>query len=117
LFRSTDGGRALIRWRFKRPSDATKWAALGTPDGEFLHSILVDRATRDLYIGISVGGVVRVQPTPAATGARLNDGCGGGFPARPEAAVRVTIHTGMVQHPGETRRLYQQNHCGNLPPG
>ena len=34
-----------------------KWAALGTPDGEFLHSILVDpRDPRHLYIAISVGG-------------------------------------------------------------
>jgi hypothetical protein len=59
LFRSTDGGE---RWEpvagFNDHPMRPKWAEHGTPDGLFLHSILVDpRDPRHLYVAISVGGV------------------------------------------------------------
>src|SRR2546430_84072 len=56
LFRSSDGGE---RWEpvagFNDNPMRPKWAAFPTPDGEFLHSILVDpRDARHLYIAISI---------------------------------------------------------------
>ena len=60
LFRSADGGD---HWEpvagFNDHAMNAKWAAGSrTPDGEFLHSVLVDpRNARHLYLAISIGGV------------------------------------------------------------
>src|ERR1700745_1833779 len=76
LFRSNDGGE---RWEpvagFNDHPMRPKWAALGTPDGEFLHSILVDpRDPRHLYIAISIGGVFE-STDAGGSWTPLNEGC------------------------------------------
>src|SRR5579875_3785222 len=55
LFRSEDGGERFEPVAgFNDHPMRPKWAAFGTPDGEFLHSITVDpRDARHLYIAIS----------------------------------------------------------------
>ncbi len=112
LFRSEDGGE---RWEpvagFNDHPIRPKWASFGTPDGEFLHSILVDpRDPRHLYIAISVGGVFE-----SVDGGRdwtpLNEGCAADFLPDPNAAFGHDPHC-VVQHPLVPDRLYQQNHCG-----
>ncbi len=112
LFRSTDGG---VHWEpvagFNDHPLRPKWAALGTPDGEFLHSILVDpRDPRHLYIAISVGGVF--ESTDAGSNwTPLNEGCAADFLPDPSVPFGHDPHC-MVQHPARPERLYQQNHCG-----
>jgi photosystem II stability/assembly factor-like uncharacterized protein len=112
LFRSEDGGE---RWQpvagFNDHPMRPKWAAFGTPDGEFLHSITVDpRDPQHLYIGISIGGVFE-----STDGGRnwtpLNKGCEADFLPEKEAEYGHDPHT-FVQHPLAPERLYQQNHCG-----
>jgi photosystem II stability/assembly factor-like uncharacterized protein len=112
LFRSEDGAE---RWEpvagFNDHPMRAKWAAFGTPDGEFLHSILVDpRDPRHLYIAISVGGVFE-----SLDGGRdwtpLNEGCAADFLPDPTAPFGHDPHC-LVQHPLVPDRLYQQNHCG-----
>jgi hypothetical protein len=88
-----------------------KWAALGTPDGEFLHSILVDpRDPRHLYIAISIGGVFE-STDAGGNWTPLNEGCAADFLPDPSVPFGHDPHC-MVQHPGRPERLYQQNHCG-----
>ena len=112
LFHSTDGGE---RWQpvagFNDHPMRPRWAAFGTPDGEFLHSILVDpRDATHLYIAISIGGVF--ESTDAGRSWEpLNEGCDADF--LPDASVPFghDPHC-VVQHPRMPDRLYQQNHCG-----
>jgi hypothetical protein len=112
LFRSNDGGE---RWEpvagFNDHPLRPKWAAQGTPDGEFLHSILIDpRDPRHLYIAISIGGVF--ESTDAGTSwTPLNEGCAADFLPDPAVPFGHDPHC-VVQHPLEPDRLYQQNHCG-----
>jgi hypothetical protein len=112
LFRSEDGGE---RWEpvagFNDHPMRPKWAAFGTPDGEFLHSISVDpRDPQHLYIGISIGGVFE-----STDGGRdwspLNKGCEADFLPEKDAEYGHDPHT-FVQHPLAPERLWQQNHCG-----
>ena len=112
LFRSVDGG---VRWQpvagFNDHPMRAKWAAFGTPDGEFLHSILVDPRDRaHLYIAISIGGVF--ESTDAGRNwTPLNEGCAADFLPDPNAPFGHDPHC-LVQHPAMPDRLYQQNHCG-----
>ena len=112
LFRSTDGGE---RWRpvagFNDHPLRPKWAAFGTPDGEFLHSILVDpRDPAHLYIAISIGGVF--ESTDAGEHwTPLNEGCDADFLPDPNVPFGHDPHC-VVQHRALPDRLYQQNHCG-----
>jgi photosystem II stability/assembly factor-like uncharacterized protein len=112
LFRSKDGGD---RWEpvagFNDHPMRPKWAAFGTPDGEFLHSILVDpRDPNHLYVGISVGGVFE-----STDGGRdwtpMNEGCAADFMPDPTVPYGHDPHC-VAQHPLAPDRLYQQNHCG-----
>ncbi len=113
LFRSDDAGD---RWEpvagFNDHPMNAKWAAgLATPDGEFLHSILVDPRDRlHLYLAISIGGVFE-----STDGGRdwvpLNNGCAADFLPDPTAAFGHDPHC-VVMHPANPDRLYQQNHCG-----
>jgi photosystem II stability/assembly factor-like uncharacterized protein len=112
LFRSEDAGE---HWQpvagFNDHPMRTKWILNGTPDGEFLHSILVDpRDPRHLYIGISVGGVFE-SGDGGATWAPLNEGVAADFLPDPAAPFGHDPHC-TAQHPARPDRLYQQNHCG-----
>jgi photosystem II stability/assembly factor-like uncharacterized protein len=112
LFRSTDGGE---HWEpvagFNDHPMRPKWAALGTPDGEFLHSILVDpRDPRHLYIAISIGGVFE-STDAGGNWTPLNEGCAADFLPDPGVPFGHDPHC-LVQHPARPERLYQQNHCG-----
>jgi hypothetical protein len=113
LFRSDAGGS---HWQpvagFNDHPMNGKWAAgLATPDGEFLHSILVDpRDARHLYLAISVGGVFE-----STDGGRdwtpLNGGVAADFLPDPHVAFGHDPHR-VEMHPVMPDRLYQQNHCG-----
>ena len=112
LFRTANGGD---RWEpvagFNDHPMRPQWAAHATPDGEFLHSILVDpRDPRHLYIAISIGGVF--ESTDGGTNwTPLNEGCAADFMPDPEVPFGHDPHC-VVQHPLMPDRLYQQNHCG-----
>ena len=113
LFRSDDGGN---RWRpvagFNDHPMVAKWApGPGTPDGELLHSILVDPRDRlHLYLAISIGGVF--ESTDGGRGwAPLNTGCAADFLPDPTVPYGHDPHC-VVMHPANPDRLYQQNHCG-----
>ncbi len=112
LFRSADGGE---RWHpvagFNDHPLRPQWAALGTPDGEFLHSILVDpRDAAHLYIAISIGGVFE-STDAGASWSPLNEGCAADFLPDADVPFGHDPHC-VVQHPLQPDRLYQQNHCG-----
>ncbi len=112
LFRCEDGGE---RWEpvagFNDHPMRPKWAAFGTPDGEFLHSITVDpRDPLHLYIGISIGGVFE-STDGGRNWAPLNKGCEADFLPEKDAEYGHDPHT-FVQHPLAPERLWQQNHCG-----
>ncbi|MBS0394232.1 MAG: glycosyl hydrolase [Proteobacteria bacterium] len=113
LFRSDDAGDT---WEpvagFNDHPMRSRWATgPGTPDGEFLHSILVDpRDARHLYLGISAGGVFE-SLDGGADWAPLNEGVAADFLPDPTVAFGHDPHC-VVQHPARPDRLYQQNHCG-----
>jgi hypothetical protein len=113
LFRSTDDGD---HWEpvagFNDHPMCPKWAAgLGTPDGEFLHSILVDpRDSRHLYLAISIGGVFESLDDGKGW-APFNEGVAADFMPDPTVAYGHDPHC-VVMHPSRPDRLYQQNHCG-----
>jgi photosystem II stability/assembly factor-like uncharacterized protein len=113
LFRSSDAGD---HWEavagFNDHPMNSKWAAgLATPDGEFLHSILVDpRDARHLYLAISVGGVFESRDG-GRDWAPLNSGIEADFLPDPAAAFGHDPHR-VEMHPAMPDRLYQQNHCG-----
>ena len=112
LFRSQDGGE---RWApvagFNDHPMRSKWVTFGTPDGEFLHSILIDpRDPRHLYIGISIGGIFESMDgggdwTP------LNEGVAADFLPDPAVPYGHDPHC-VALHPLKPDRLYHQNHCG-----
>jgi photosystem II stability/assembly factor-like uncharacterized protein len=113
LFRSTDGGD---QWEpvagFNDHPMNPKWAAgLATPDGEFLHSILVDpRDARHLYLAISIGGVFE-SVDGGRDWAPLNRGVAADFLPDPAVPFGHDPHC-VGMHPTLPDRLYQQNHCG-----
>lgn len=113
LFRCEDGGD---RWQpvagFNDHPQRPQWApGNATPDGEFLHSILVDpRDARHLYIGISVGGIF--ESTDGGRDWRpLNEGVAADFLPDASAEFGHDPHC-LVMHPLQPERLYHQNHCG-----
>jgi photosystem II stability/assembly factor-like uncharacterized protein len=112
LFHSADEGET---WQpvagFNDHPMRPRWAALGTPDGEFLHSILVDpRDAAHLYFAISIGGVFESSDA-GRSWAPLNEGCEADFLPDPNVPFGHDPHC-VVQHPLLPDRLYQQNHCG-----
>ncbi len=113
LFRSEDGGE---HWEpvagFNDHPMQPKWATgARTPDGEFLHSILVDpRDAAHLYFAISIGGVFE-SVDGGRDWAPLNQGCEAEFLPDPNAPYGHDPHC-VVLHPQNPDRLYQQNHCG-----
>ncbi|MBS0374458.1 MAG: glycosyl hydrolase [Proteobacteria bacterium] len=113
LFSSDDGGAT---WDpvagFNDHPMNPKWAAgLATPDGELLHSIIVDpRDARHLYVGISVGGVFE-STDGGGDWAPLNEGIEADFLPDPNVPYGQDPHC-VTLHPADPDRLYQQNHCG-----
>jgi len=88
-----------------------KWILNGTPDGEFLHSILVDpRDPNHLYFGISIGGVFE-STDAGASWLPLNQGIEADYLPDPDAEYGHDPHC-IAMHPAHPDRLYQQNHCG-----
>jgi photosystem II stability/assembly factor-like uncharacterized protein len=113
LFRSEDHGDSWTPVAgFNDHPLRPQWApGNATPDGEFLHSILVDpRDARHLYLGISVGGVFESHDG-GQNWAPLNAGCAADFMPDPNAPFGHDPHC-VVMHPRQPDRLYQQNHCG-----
>lgn len=113
LFRTEDSG---ARWApvsgFNDHPMFPQWApGLKTPDGELLHSILIDpRDARHMYVGISIGGVFE-STDGGKDWAPLNEGVAADFLPDPNAAFGHDPHC-VVMHPLNPDRLYQQNHCG-----
>jgi hypothetical protein len=113
LFRSEDGG---AHWApvagFNDHAMFPQWAAGNrTPDGELLHSILVDpRDAKHLYLAISIGGVFE-SIDGGRDWAPLNEGVAADFLPDPNVAFGHDPHC-VVMHPQRPDRLYQQNHCG-----
>lgn len=114
LFRSEDHGS---NWEpvagFNDHPMNAKWAAgLRTPDGELLHSVLVDpRDARHLYLAISIGGVFE-STDRGADWVPLNEGIAADFLPDANAEYGHDPHC-VIQHPQQPDRLYQQNHCGS----
>jgi len=113
LFRTTDAGDTWepVAGFNDHPMNA-KWAAgLATPDGEFLHSILVDPRDRGhLYLAISIGGVFE-STDGGKDWTPVNGGVAADFLPDPTAAFGHDPHR-VEMHPANPDRLYQQNHCG-----
>ena len=113
LFRSEDHGAnwAPVAGFNDHPMNA-QWApGSGTPDGELLHSILIDpRDPKHLYLAISIGGVFE-STDGGADWAPLNEGVAADFLPDPNAAYGHDPHC-VLLHPQQPDRLYQQNHCG-----
>jgi photosystem II stability/assembly factor-like uncharacterized protein len=113
LFRSEDGGAT---WQpvagFNDHPMIGQWAeGNATPDGEFLHSILVDpRDARHLYLAISIGGIFE-STDGGRDWAPLNLGVAADFLPSPDTPFGHDPHCVAFdsQNPD---RLYQQNHCG-----
>ncbi|MGH8035205.1 MAG: hypothetical protein ACREO9_08275, partial [Lysobacterales bacterium] len=113
LFRSRDGGD---RWEpvagFNDHPQRNVWIRFGTPDGEFLHSILVDpRDASHLYLSVSIGGTFE-STDGGANWAPINEGVAADFLPDPDIAFGHDPHC-VVMHPLMPDRLYQQNHCGS----
>jgi hypothetical protein len=112
LFRSADGGD---HWEpvagFNDHAARAKWVRFGTPDGEFLHSILVDpRDPRHLYLAVSIGGIFE-STDGGADWSPLNEGVDADFLPEPNAPYGHDPHC-LAMHPLRPDRLYHQNHCG-----
>jgi len=112
LFRSEDGG---VRWQpvagFNDHPMRPQWVRFGTPDGEFLHSILIDpRDSRHLYVAVSIGGIFE-STDGGADWTPLNEGVEADFLPDPAAPFGHDPHC-VALHPLMPDRLYHQNHCG-----
>lgn len=89
-----------------------EWATQGeTPDGQFLHSILIDPRDPDhIYFGVSIGGCFESKDG-GKTWSPLNKGVAADFLPNPDVEYGHDPHC-IVYHPANPDRLYQQNHCG-----
>ena len=118
LFRSEDGGD---HWEsvegFNENPMRPQWApGFATPDGEFLHSILVDpRDAQHLYLAISMGGVFE-----STDGGRnwtpLNEGCAADFLPDPDVPFGHDPHC-LVMHPLAARPALSAESLRHLPAG
>ncbi|MBX3150307.1 hypothetical protein KF728_09185 [Candidatus Obscuribacterales bacterium] len=88
-----------------------QWTEGATPDGVFLHSILVDpRDSNHMYLGISIGGCFE-STDAGASWKPLNKGIEAEWIPDPTVEFGHDPHC-IVYHPASPDRLYQQNHCG-----
>ena len=113
LFHSSDKGET---WQpvagFNDHPMRAMWVQFGTPDGEFLHSILVDpRDAKHVYIGISIGGVFE-SLDGGQSWMPMNKGVAMDFAPDSTAEFGHDPHC-VAMHPLKPDRLYQQNHCGS----
>ena len=114
LFRTADAGNT---WSpvsgFNDHPMNPKWAAGSkTPDGEFLHSILIDpRDPKHIYLSISIGGTFE-SLDGGADWTPLNEGVEADFLPVPDQPYGHDPHC-VVMSPAQPDRLYQQNHCGS----
>lgn len=119
LFQSDDGGDT---WRevegFNHHPDFFDWRGGdkdGTPDGPKLHSIIVDPADpKHLLLGMSSGGVFESRDE-GADWRPLNQGIATDFfPPKEDGSEYDYGHDPhcVVMHPLDSKRIYQQNHCG-----
>lgn len=115
LFLSADGGDT---WSGVRGfNEGPEWHAWtdggtnGTPDGPFLHSILVDpRDARHLYVSLSMGGTFESRDR-GRSWRPLNRGVATDFQPERYPEYGQDPHC-TILHPADPDRLYQQNHCG-----
>lgn len=113
LFRSDDDART---WQpisgFNDHPKYKDWTAVGgTPNGQFLHSIIVNPQNEaELYLGISVGGIFH-STDGGASWSPLNKGVAAEF--LPDQNVEYGHDPHLIaMHPRKPERLYHQNHCG-----
>lgn len=120
LFRSEDAGDTWAPvtgfndspWAGAPPPPGAPGPSPGTPDGDILHSIVVDpRDPAHLYVAMSAtaGGVFESRDQ-GGTWRPLNAGCEANFMPEP-AEVGHDPHC-LVLHPLAPDQLWQQNHCG-----
>ncbi len=122
LFRSEDAGAT---WEPMNGFNDCPWAGApypegtppeqqqGTPDGDCLHSILIDpRDPAHLYVAMSAnaGGVFESLDR-GASWRPLNEGCLANFSPDPYPEVGLDPHC-VKLHPQRPDLLWQQNHCG-----
>jgi len=113
LFRSNDAGD---HWEpvsgFNDHPMRPQWApGNATPDGEFLHSVLIDpRDAKHMYLGISIGGIFE-STDGGRDWAPLNEGVEADFLPDPAVPFGHDPHC-IAVHPLAPDRLYHQNHCG-----
>ena len=83
----------------------------GTPDGQVLHSIIIDpRDKNHMYIAISSGGIFE-SLDKGESWRPLNKGVAADFMPDPNAEFGHDPHC-LVMHPSDPNLLYHQNHCG-----
>ncbi len=116
LFRSEDAGAT---WEPIHGFNDCEWAGVpsdepGTPDGDMLHSVLIDpRDPTHLYVAMSAnaGGVFESNDR-GATWRPLNGGQAADFaPPDPDRVAGFDPHCVQL-HPEAPDVLWQQNHCG-----
>jgi photosystem II stability/assembly factor-like uncharacterized protein len=113
LFHSEDDGKtwSAVSGFNEHPSYSDWIAVGGTPNGQFLHSIIVNPKNKsEMYLGISVGGIFH-STDAGKNWAPLNKGIAADFLPDQNAEYGHDPHC-MVMHPDKTDRLYHQNHCG-----
>lgn len=113
LFRSEDGGDtwSSVQGFNDNPNYKLWIVAGGTPDGDLLHSVLVDpRDKQHMYVSVSSGGTFETLDQ-GRSWAPLNGGVAADFMPDPNIEFGHDPHC-VVAHPQNPDRLYQQNHCG-----
>ena len=115
LFRTEDAGDTWTSVKgFNEHPKYWDWTGRGkdeTPDGPFLHSILVDPRDRDrLWVSLSSGGTFESQDR-GRNWTPLNRGVAADFSPKKDMEYGHDPHC-VIQHPADPDRLYQQNHCG-----
>jgi len=113
LFRSEDDGDTWASVDgFNNNPHYKEWATQGaTPDGQLLHSILIDpRDSKHMYLAVSIGGVFESLDR-GENWRPINRGCAADFMPDPDVEYGHDPHC-VVAHPENPDRLYQQNHCG-----
>ena len=109
-FNNSEWSSGKLPWAAADDVEATP----GTPDGDILHSIVIDpRDARHLYVASSAnaGGVFESEDG-GDSWAPLNLGCDANFAPDPES-MEVGFDPHCLQlHPLDPDQLWQQNHCG-----
>lgn len=121
LFRSEDAGDTWqpvsgwndCPWASPPPPPGAPGPQEGTPDGDILHSIVIDPRDADhLYVAqSSTAGGVFESTDKGASWRPLNAGCEANFMPDPDAEVGHDPHC-LQLHPLAPDQLWQQNHCG-----